>query len=34
MNPYRKQRRRPTDVLFVGVAVVVSIALLAWGFLG
>lgn len=34
MNPYRKQRRRPTDYVFVGAAVILAVALIAWGFFG
>jgi hypothetical protein len=33
-NPHRKQRRRPTDIVFVAAAVVACVALVAWGFLG
>jgi hypothetical protein len=33
-NPHRAQRRRPSDVLFVGAALVVSVALVAWAVLG
>jgi hypothetical protein len=33
-NPYRKQRRRPSDYLLVAVAVVVVLALLLWAALG
>ncbi len=34
LNPYRKHRARPADYLFVGLAVVACIALLAWALLG
>jgi hypothetical protein len=34
MNPYRKHVRRPTDYLFVGLAVVACVVLVAWGFFG
>jgi hypothetical protein len=33
-DPNRPQVRRPSDYLFVGAAVVLCIALLAWAFLG
>jgi hypothetical protein len=34
LNPYRPQRRRTSDYVFVAAAVVVTIALLAWALLG
>jgi hypothetical protein len=33
-NPHRPQRRRPTDYLFVGAAVVVVLLLLGWALFG
>jgi hypothetical protein len=33
-NPHRKQRRRPSDYLFVGAGVLVAVALVLWAFLG
>ena len=34
LNPHRKQVRRQSDYLFVGLAVLACVALLAWAFLG
>jgi hypothetical protein len=34
LNPYRKQRRRPSDYVFVVAAVVIALALVAWALLG
>jgi hypothetical protein len=31
-NPYRPQRRRQSDYVFVAAALVVTLALLAWAF--
>jgi hypothetical protein len=33
-NPYRKFRARPTDYALVIAALVVAVALVAWGLLG
>jgi hypothetical protein len=33
LNPYRPQRRRTSDYVFVAAAVVVTVALLAWALL-
>jgi hypothetical protein len=33
LNPYRPQRRRTSDYVFVAAAVVVTLALLAWALL-
>ena len=33
-DPTRKQHRRPTDLLFVGAAVVVLVIALAWAIFG
>jgi len=33
-NPYRKFRAKPSDYLFVGAGVVVSVALVMWAFFG
>jgi hypothetical protein len=33
-NPYRKFSAKPADIVFVVVAVAVSLALVAWAFLG
>lgn len=33
-NPHRKQKRRPSDIIFVVAALVVASALVAWAFLG
>jgi hypothetical protein len=32
-NPNRKHRRRPSDYLFVGAALVVAVVLVAWALL-
>lgn len=34
LNPYRKFRAKPSDYVFVGIAVAACIALVAWAFLG
>jgi hypothetical protein len=34
MDPTRPHRRRPTDYLFVGAALVVALLLLLWALLG
>jgi hypothetical protein len=34
LNPYRKQRRRPADILFAVAGVLVAVALVAWALLG
>jgi hypothetical protein len=34
LNPYRKQRRRKSDYVLVGVALVATVALVVWAFLG
>ena len=33
-NPYRPQRRRRSDYLLVGSALLITVALVAWAFLG
>jgi len=33
-NPYRKFKAQPADIVFVVVGVAVSLALVAWAFLG
>jgi hypothetical protein len=33
-NPYRKQRRRPGDYVLVAVALLATLALVVWAFLG
>jgi hypothetical protein len=33
-NPYRKLRRRPSDYLMVGGALITIAAIVAWAFLG
>lgn len=33
-NPHRKQRRRPSDILFVVAGLVIGLALVAWAFVG
>jgi len=33
-NPYRKFRARRSDYVFVGLAIVVSVALVVWAFAG
>jgi hypothetical protein len=32
LNPYRKMKRRPTDLLFVAAASIAAVALVAWAF--
>lgn len=34
MNPYRQQKRRPTDYVFVAAALIVCVALVLWAFMG
>jgi hypothetical protein len=34
LNPYRPQRRRASDYLLVAAAMVVTIALVVWAFVG
>jgi hypothetical protein len=34
LNPYRAQRRRRSDYLFVVAAVIISVALLSWALVG
>ncbi len=34
LNPYRPQRRRPSDILFVVAGLAVALALVLWAFLG
>jgi predicted nucleic acid-binding Zn ribbon protein len=34
MDPTRPHRRRPTDLLFVGAAVLVAVLLVLWAFFG
>ena len=34
MDPTRPQRRRPTDVLYVGAGILVAVLLLLWAFFG
>ncbi|MEZ5273916.1 MAG: hypothetical protein R2694_16725 [Ilumatobacteraceae bacterium] len=34
LNPHRPQRRRPSDLLFVGAAAAACLALLVWALLG
>jgi hypothetical protein len=33
-NPYRKLRRRPSDLIFVAAAIVVAAVLVLWALLG
>jgi hypothetical protein len=33
-NPYRKYKATPSDIVFVVLGVTVSLALVAWAFLG
>jgi hypothetical protein len=33
LNPYRKTRRRPSDIVLVVVALAVALALVLWAFL-
>ena len=33
-NPYRKVRRRPSDLVFVAAAIVIALALVLWALLG
>lgn len=34
LNPYRPQKQRPSDIIFVAAGILVSLALVAWAFLG
>jgi hypothetical protein len=34
LNPYRPQRRRPSDIVFVVAGLAVALALVLWAFLG
>jgi hypothetical protein len=34
LNPYRPQRRRPSDYLFVAAGLIVALALVLWALLG
>ncbi len=34
LNPYRPQKRRPSDIAFVAAGLLVAVALVLWAFLG
>ncbi|MFT5201931.1 MAG: putative nucleic acid-binding Zn ribbon protein [Candidatus Aldehydirespiratoraceae bacterium] len=34
MDPTRPHKRRPTDILFVGVGILVAVLLVLWAFFG
>ncbi len=34
LNPYRPQKQRPSDILFVVAGIVVAILLVLWAFFG